>query len=215
MNNYVQLIEEISTEVISLFNHSQVNILMYHNVEHTKSVVKRTSEIAANYDLNDTELFILSAAAWFHDTGQLIGGTNLHEDRSVILMKKFLETKGIVKEIMDKIESCICATKLPQNPKSLLEEIICDADTYNLGTEAFIKTDELLKKEFELRNMSIDNWEEKTLGLLLSHHYFTPYCQALLNKGREKNIDLVRYRVKEKSDDKSTPFDPISNNIIL
>ena len=202
MNNYLQLIEEISTEVISLFNQSQGNILMYHNVEHTKTVVKRTSEIAANYHLSDTELFILSAAAWFHDTGQLIGGTNLHEDRSVILMKKFLQTKGIVKEIMDKIESCICATKLPQNPKSLLEEIVCDADTYNLGTKAFIKTDELLKKEFELRNMSIDNWEEKTLELLLSHNYFTPYCQALLNKGREKNIDLVRYRVKEKSDDK-------------
>ena len=63
MNNYVQLIEEISTEVISLFNQSQVKILMYHNVEHTKTVVKRTSEIAANYHLSETELFILSAAA--------------------------------------------------------------------------------------------------------------------------------------------------------
>ena len=202
MKNNLPLIEEISVHVISLFNQYQANDLIYHNLGHTKTVVKRSSEIAANYHLSDTELFILLAAAWFHDTGQLIGGTNLHEDRSVIIMKKFLQTKGIVKEIMDKIESCICATKLPQNPKSLLEEIICDADTYNLGTEAFIKTDELLKKEFELRNMSIDNWEEKTLELLLSHNYFTPYCQALLNKGREKNIDLVRYRVKEKSDDK-------------
>ena len=202
MKKYLHLIEEISAEVIGLFNQPRVNILKYHNVEHTKTVVKRTSEIAANYNLNDTELFILSAAAWFHDTGQLVGGTNLHEYRSVILMKRFLQPKGIEKEIIDKIEGCICATKLPQNPKSLLEEIICDADTYNLGTEAFIKTDELLKKEFELRNMSIDNWEEKTLELLLSHNYFTPYCQVLLNKGREKNIDLLRYRVKEKTDDK-------------
>ena len=214
MNNYLQLIEEISTHVISLFNQYQGNDLIYHNLEHTKTVVKRSSEIAANYHLSDTELFILLAAAWFHDTGQLVGGTKFHEDRSVIIMKKFFGTKGIAKEIVDEIESCICATKIPQQPKSVLEEIICDADTYNLGTEAFLKTDELLKKEFELRNMSIDNWEEKTLGLLLSHHYFTPYCQALLDKGREKNIDLVRYRVKEKSDDKSTPFDPISSKII-
>ena len=43
MNNYLQLIEEISTGVISLFNQFQVNILMYHNVEHTKTVVKRSS----------------------------------------------------------------------------------------------------------------------------------------------------------------------------
>jgi hypothetical protein len=44
------------------------------------------------------------------------------------------------------LESCICATKLPQRPKSLLEEIVCDADKYNLGTENFLKSDELLKK---------------------------------------------------------------------
>ncbi|KAA9040797.1 HD domain-containing protein [Ginsengibacter hankyongi] len=201
MNNYLQLLEEISTQVISLFIEPRVNILMYHNVEHTKTVVKRTSEIAANYHLSETELFILSAAAWFHDTGQLMGDADLHEHRGVILMKKFLQTKGLAKEVMNKIEGCIYATRLPQNPKSLLEEIVCDADTYNLGTEAFITTDELLKKEFELRNMPIDNWEEKTLKFLLSHNYFTTYCHALLNKGREKNIDLVRYRVKEKTGD--------------
>ena len=200
MNNYLQLVEEISIHVTNLFNQYQPNYLIYHNLEHTKTVVKRSSEIATNYNLIDTELFILLAAAWFHDTGQLVGSAKFHEDRSVVLMKKFLEGKRIAKEIMDKIENCICATKLPQNPKSLLEEIVCDADTYNLGTEAFIKTDELLKNEFELRNMPIDNWEKKTLNLLLNHKYFTSYCHTLLNKGREKNINLLRYRLKEKSD---------------
>ena len=146
MINYLQLIEKISIHVISLFDQYQANDLMYHNLEHTKTVVKRSSEIAANYHLSDTELFILSAAAWFHDTGQLVGGTKFHEDRSVLIMKKFLEPRGIAQEIVDKIEGCICATKLPQSPKSLLEEVICDADTYNLGTEDFRKTDKLLKK---------------------------------------------------------------------
>jgi predicted metal-dependent HD superfamily phosphohydrolase len=202
MDDYLHLIENISKHVISLFNQYKSNDLIYHNLNHTETVVKRTSELAANYSLSDKELFILSAAAWFHDIGQLEGSTKFHEDRSVIIMKKFLEGTGLADEIMDKIENCICATKLPQNPKSLLEEIVCDADTYNLGTDAFLKTDELLKKEFQLRNMPIDNWEEKTLDLLLNHKYFTSYCHALLNKGREKNIDLVRYRLKEKSDDK-------------
>ena len=169
---------------------------MYHNLEHTKTVVKRTSEIASNYDLTHAELFTLSAGAWFHDTGHLAGDSKLHEERSVMIMKKFLAPKGTVKEIVDKIEDCICATKIPQHPKSLLEEIVCDADTYNLGTKDFLKTDELLKKEFELRNMPIDNWEENTLNLLLSHKYFTSYCQLLLNKGREENIDLVRSYLK-------------------
>ncbi len=199
MDNYLKLIEEISKYVINLFDRYDTNHLLYHNLEHTKTVVKRTYEIAVNYDLDDKELFILSAAAWFHDTGQLDGDTNLHEDRSVIIMKKFFETKGTGNEIIEKIESCICATKLPQQPKSISEEIICDADTYNLGTEDFCKTDKLLKKEFQLRKMSIDNWEEKTLELLLTHTYFTSYCQKRLAKGKKKNIDFVRHLLAKKS----------------
>ena len=78
-----------------------------------------------------------------------------------------------------------------------MEEIVCDADTYKLGTKDFLKADKLLKKEFELRGMPVDNWEEKTLEFLQSHKYFTLYCQALLNKGKEENINLVRYLLKD------------------
>ena len=197
MNNYLGLAEKTGTYVKRLFNQYQANDLKYHNLEHTKSVIKRTLEIAANYSLRETELFILSAAAWFHDTGHLVGGPELHEDRSVIIMQSFLEGNEVAKDIIDKVEGCICATKLPQQPKSLLEEIVCDADTYKLGTKDFFKADKLLKKEFLLRGIPVDNWEEKTLEFLLSHKFFTPYCQVLLNKGREENINLVRSLLKE------------------
>jgi len=197
MNNYLELAEKTGIYVKRLFNQYRANDLKYHNLEHTKSVVKRTLEIAANYSLSETELFILSAAAWFHDTGHLVGGTELHEDRSVIIMKSFLALNEVAKDVIDKIEGCICATKIPQQPKSLLEEIICDADTYKLGTKDFLTTNKLLKKECELRGMPVDNWDEKTLEFLQSHKYFTSYCQALLNKGREENIDLARSLLKE------------------
>ena len=197
MNNYLELAEKTGIYVKRLFNQYRANDLKYHNLEHTKSVVKRTLEIAANYLLSETELFILSAAAWFHDTGHLVGGTELHEDRSVIIMQSFLALNEVAKDVIDKIEGCICATKIPQQPKSLLEEIICDADTYKLGTKDFLTTNKLLKKECELRGMPVDNWDEKTLEFLQSHKYFTSYCQALLNKGREENIDLARSLLKE------------------
>ena len=32
------------------------------------------------------------------------------------------------------------ATKLPQSPHSLIEQIICDADLFNLGTDMFRET---------------------------------------------------------------------------
>ena len=197
MNNYLELVEKTGTYVKRLFNQYRANDLKYHNLEHTKSVTKRTLEIAANYSLSETELFILSAAAWFHDTGHLVGGPELHEDRSVIIMQSFLALNEVTKDIIGKIEGCICATKIPQQPKSLLQEIVCDADTYKLGTKDFLTTNKLLKKECELRGMPVDNWDEKTLEFLQSHKYFTSYCQALLNKGREENIDLARSLLKE------------------
>lgn len=202
MNKYLKLSQEINEYVINLFHQYPMDDLKYHNLKHTKTVVKRTSEIAADYPFSETELFILSASAWFHDTGHLVGGAKLHEDRSVTIMKNFLEPKGVAKEIIDEIENCICATKLSQKPKSLMEEIVCDADTYNLGTVEFLKTDKLLKKECTLRNISVDNWEEKTLNLLQSHKYFTRYCRTLLNKGRKNNIDLVSCLLKEDSKNK-------------
>ena len=196
MNNYLALQEKISEYIINLFKKYSGGDLCYHNLKHTKAVVKRTLEIADNYPLSETELFILSAGAWFHDTGQLTGSPKLHEDRSVIIMQDFLKTQGVKKKLIDKIKGCICAIKLPQKPKSLSDEIVCDADTYHLGTKDFLKTDKLLKEEMELRNISVENWEEKTLALLLSHKYFTPYSRALLNKGKEKNIDLARHFLK-------------------
>lgn len=105
-------------------------------------------------------------------------------------MQKYLEAKGVEKKIIDTIKGCILATKLSQNPTSLLEEIISDADTYNLGTEDFSKTDRLLKKKFELRNnTSPDNWN---IELLEKHKYFTSCCRAKLEKGKQKKIEVMR-----------------------
>ncbi len=191
------LAKEAANYITGLFKQYQSQALKYHNLLHTKSVVKRTHEIAAYYSFNDTELFILSMAAWFHDTGQLFGEDKQHEKKSVSIMKYYLKTKGVEKEIIKTIENCILTTKLSKQPKTLLQKIICDADTYNLGNEYFITTDKLLKKEVELRSKPINNWEKRTLKLLENHKYYTAYCKALLNKGKQKNIERVRFVIKK------------------
>ena len=38
---------------------------------------------------------------------------------------------------------------MPRNPNNILEEIICDADLYHLGTNDFDKKGELYKNEIE------------------------------------------------------------------
>ncbi|MEP6949340.1 MAG: HD domain-containing protein [Ginsengibacter sp.] len=200
---YDILAGDMASYLISLYKQYETAILLYHNLDHTQTVIKRTNEIAANYSLNDEEKFVLLAAAWFHDTGHLFGEAKDHEERSAFIMREYLEAKEVEIKVIDLIGGCIRATKLPQSPGTLLEDIICDADIYNLGTEDFFRTDKLLKREFELRNnTSLDDWswDEKTSDLLEDHQYFTHYCQATLEKGRQKNIEIIHTLLVKSND---------------
>lgn len=198
--SFSNLIQHVAIYVRGLYAQNQGPALLYHNLEHTETVVQRTYKIAANYSFTEREIFILVAAAWFHDTGHLFGAPEYHEERGVSIMTDYLTTKKVEKKIIDAVAGCILATKLPQAPKNLLEEIVCDADTSNLGTKDFLYTDSQLKKEYELRNIIPgEGWDKSTLGLLLQHRYFTPYCQGLLNKGKQENIEMVERRIKKDS----------------
>jgi hypothetical protein len=158
-------------------------------------VVERVKEIRAFYPLTETDIFELEAAAWFHDIGQLTSNGQYHEEIGVSVMRDYLLHHELSNETLQAIEQCIMATKVPHNQTSLLDEIICDADTYNLGTDEFLVTDALLKREYELRGLSTENWDENTLQFLTAHKYFTVYCQRMLNANKEKNISLIRERL--------------------
>jgi len=89
------------------------------------------------------------------------------------------------------------ATKIPHCPKTFLQEIICDADTYNLGTDEFLMTDELLKKEWGLRGLSVGReWDNITLDFLKEHRFFTSYCSGKLQEGKQENIDVFSRRIE-------------------
>ena len=46
------------------------------------------------------------------------------------------------------IEECILATKGGAKPTNLLQQILVDADTYNLGTKEFETTNKQVYKEY-------------------------------------------------------------------
>lgn len=194
--NILYIDQQVMDFVKKLFDKNCPPYLLYHNLVHTEYVVKRVREIALYYLVNPIDSFVLTTAAWFHDTGQLFTYGQNHELESIKILKDFIKKKNIDESISDKIEACILATQIPHQPKSLLEEIMCDADTYNLGTSSFLRTDELLKKEFELiTHKKPLNWDIETLNFLQSHKYFTSYCQAILDIGKQVNIKLVKSRI--------------------
>ncbi|EDM34559.1 hypothetical protein PBAL39_11195 [Pedobacter sp. BAL39] len=196
-NNIKLLSKQIPIYVSAIFDEHVKPELVYHNLEHTKRVAKRTMEIARHYRLSETDCFILLAASCFHDTGQLFSEPQGHEQQSAGIMESFLREHGIEQFIIEAISGCIMATKIPHCPETFLQEIICDADTYNLGTEEFLVTDELLKEELRLRGFPISReWDNITLDFLKGHRFFTSYCNQKLQKGKQENIDAFTRRIE-------------------
>ena len=61
----------------------------------------------------------------------------------------FLHSIGYPSSKIEQVKQCIVATQMPQNPSSLVEELLCDADLHHLGKPDFQKYTELLRLEFE------------------------------------------------------------------
>jgi len=193
------LLKEAEKHVHELFDKYYQDNLVFHNIEHTKSVVQRVQEIASHHDLNEKELLELQLAAWFHDTGHLLTEPANHEEKSIEIAREFLERRGVDQELVQKVQSLIRITKFPPSPDTLQEMIICDADTYHFGLDDFKKTNKAMKKELTLRKMNtlVMDWEKNTLDLLIRHKYFTNYCKDLLQEGKEKNIRRFRKKVNK------------------
>lgn len=192
------VIQNVSAYVQQLFREHSKPELTYHNLTHTRNVVSRTNEMIQYYGLSSDESRIVQVAAWFHDVGYLISGMHEHERVSVEIMKQFLTASGIGRNEIQLIAGCIMCTRLPTNPGSLLEEILCDADTYHFGTDEFLKSDEAIKREFKLKKEIInDDWDKKTLQLLTEHRFYTSYCQQHLNAGKNANIQLLNDRIRQ------------------
>jgi len=197
--NYLEILDDVKTHVEHLFNSAADDKLIYHNLTHTEHVVKHTVEIGNHYKLNDLDFFIVQCAAWFHDIGYL-QGKEQHENAGAEAAATFLAAIGVEALTIQAIQGCIMATKMPQKPKNLLEEIVCDADLYHLGSNSFKDRNKLMRKEMSVYfNKDIDKniWRLGTLQLLESHHYHTQYCIDKLSKKKNENLQQLKEKLQE------------------
>lgn len=194
----IALLDKVRLYVISLFEKHENASLVYHNLSHTRAVVRHTEEIAYHYSLEENQQLRLFIAAWFHDTGHLTGLIKGHEVISAKIMSGFVSTEGVDTEAIEDISYMILSTGILAEPDKLSAKILCDADTYHLGTADFFISDKQVKRELELREGKIpENWDMSTLQFLEKHRFHTEYCRNLLNKGKQANMDILRKRIKE------------------
>jgi predicted metal-dependent HD superfamily phosphohydrolase len=196
--------KKVEDFVTDLFEKNPNNKLLFHNLKHTQIVVQRTKEIAAHYNLTEKEMLVLYVAAWFHDVGHLFASLKNHEERSVEIMKKFMSDYDNDKELVPEIEGCILSTKMPRNPLTLVQQIICDADTYHFGTKDFKNTNKLMREEYGLREEKIskEDWDKGTLEMLNAHQFYTAYCKDVLEENKKNNIKKIKKKLEKYEEEK-------------
>lgn len=206
--DYNQLLEEIKHFIFDYFNEHYDDRYVYHSRRHTEDVVKAASEIANHFQLSEKEYFIVVTAAWFHDIGYMVNAAN-HEQEGAAIAASYLSDKGISDAIINAVKGCILATKLPQTPHGLTEEIVCDADLYHLGSDEFLHFNKLLRKEAEKTGSGTPiekkEWNIHTIHLLENHRYHTDYCRMKLDEKKAENLKKLQAKTAQlENEDGST-----------
>lgn len=177
--------------------------LTYHNLAHTfQEVLPMTLKLADLYHLNENDVMLLAVAAAYHDIGWVVQGHE-HEAIGVDICRQVLPDYGFNKDQIERIGEMIMATRLPQNPTNLLEEILVDADMDSLGRKDFwLRNEDLrveLAKDGEL--LTIEEWYWKQLEFLKSHTFFTEGARQLRREQKKKNIKELKRRLAQFSEE--------------
>lgn len=171
--------------------------LTYHNVGHTKSVIKAAEHIATVENISGDDLILLKTAALFHDAGYLQNYAG-HEELSCNLALEYLPDFGYTTRQIEKVCQIIMATKLPQTPTDHLGQILCDADLYYLGTDQYGIYAEKLFKELKKVGLvkSKTDWILKQVEFLTTHCFYTQTAIDEEEEQKQKNLRELKPKVE-------------------
>ncbi|MCF8224273.1 MAG: HD domain-containing protein [Bacteroidales bacterium] len=170
--------------------------LYYHNVKHTVDVVTEVELIGWAEGLEDEEILILKTAGLFHDAGHTIAYDE-HEYHGTQMANQYLPDYGYSDEQIERINNVIMATKMPPDPKNLLEKIICDADLDYLGRSDMIPVSNTLYKELKEQNKigALNDWNKLQIKFISGHQYFTDTARSLREVNKQKQIERIREQI--------------------
>ncbi len=172
--------------------------LYYHNVKHTVDVVTEVELIGWTEDCSDEEILLLKTAGLFHDAGHTVTYDG-HEHAGTELARTLLPEYGYSQAQIDRICDIIMATKMPPQPKDLLQEIICDADLDYLGRSDMIPVSNTLYKELKELNKigTLNDWNKLQVKFISVHQYFTKTARSLREVNKQIQIDRIKSLISE------------------
>lgn len=149
--------------------------------------------LAHKLNITEHDLELMRVAISFHDYGFIWSPEN-HEERGCLEARNTLPRVGFTENEITIICGMIMATKIPQSPKTLLEQIVCDADLFYLGTSYYFQIAKLFEEE--LTNLGIlknyEQWLQIQTRFLENHNYHTTLAKDLLNNQKQQTLSILK-----------------------
>jgi uncharacterized protein len=170
--------------------------LYYHGLHHTLDVLKMATKIALEEGVRGHDLTLVKTAALFHDAGFVKNKHAGHEVEGCLIVRDQLQQFDYSPADIEKVCSMIMATKIPQSPGNLLEQIICDADLDYLGRPDFYPIGNTLFKEMVNYHLISDEiaWNKLQVSFLSGHRFHTRTNKTLRDPVKQqylKQLQLV------------------------
>lgn len=168
----------------------------YHGPHHTLEVLENCEAYIDRLNIEEHDAYLLRTAALLHDIG-FIDEFKGHEMNGIRFAKEHLPEWGYKKDEIEHICGMIAATELPQNPKNLLEQILCDSDLDYLGTDRFYEVGATLFEEFMNYGVvsSEEEWDNLQVRFLQNHHYHTEFAKKHRAPKKQEHLNQLKNKL--------------------
>jgi len=173
--------------------------LHYHCSEHSLvDVLGAVRWLAQAQGLDAEQCELLEVAAVLHDIGYL----RRYDNNEVIAARyaeRWLPYFGYTPQEALCVAELIRATAMPQQPQTLLQQILCDADLDGLGCATYWQQAIRLRWELEAqgRYYTWQHWLEYHHTFLKKHRYFTPAAKMMRDVGKRENLRFIETKINE------------------
>jgi predicted metal-dependent HD superfamily phosphohydrolase len=198
--------------VRTIFQDRLTTAYSYHNWDHTLAVVAEAKIIGERCGLSEEDMLAVELAAWFHDAG--VTETYIHhEARSAELAAAFLREYGYPSDRIEVVRYCILATDLTTSPRTLAEQVLCDADMVHLASEEFWEHADALRGEWQVllgHTYTDEQWMSKQIDFMKARQFHTEAAREYHEEGLARNIRKLekKFRKRYGGDDLKEPNEP-------
>lgn len=152
--------------------------LTYHNLDHVLDVLEVCNQYIKRNKIKGDDAYLLRIGAIAHDMGFLKTIVN-HEEVGAEMAAEIMASLDMKSKHIEVVKGLILATKIPQNPKTELQQIICDSDLDYLGRNDYPEISSRLYLEFKATNVikTDEDWKNLQISFLTKHEFHTSFAK--------------------------------------